>query len=311
MKTPAPQTLQSLGEDAFLRGLLPTLPTAPTVLVGPGDDCAVLHLPGSPDDLLLTHDPLIAGRHFLPSAPAALVGRKAVSRAISDIAAMGGRPRWLAIGLTAPKTTPAARIRAIYRAIARTAAARGIAVVGGDTAEAADLAFHLTAIGTAPHGTAVRRSGARPGHRLFVTGRLGRAWRDGSTRHFTFSPRLPEGAFLASRRYASAMMDLSDGLATDLPRLAAASRVGCRLSAAAIPLAPRATLADALFDGEDYELLFAVPPSKVPALLREWPRTFPPLAEIGCFTPPENGLRLLRPDGTAIPLPRARPHHFA
>lgn len=291
------RTLSSLGENAFLQHLLPTLATRRDVLTGAGDDCAVTHLPGTDFDFLFTTDPLIEGRHYAPGTSPAQIGRKAIHRAISDIAAMGGTPRWLLIGLTAPPDFPLARIRAIYRALNQAAARWQLAIIGGDTAQSRDFALHVTAIGTAPHRRAVLRATARPGDALYVTGTLGGNWRRGSKRHLTFTPRIAEGAFLAEHRFARAMMDLSDGLSTDLQRLAAASDIGAELHAAAIPRTPRATLEDALHEGEDYELLFAVPPAQCSALEAAWEKTFPliPLSRIGCCTK-QCTLTLIQPD---------------
>ena len=308
--------LSSIGEIDLLRPLLPRFCQRPDVATGPGDDCAVLRVPGGRRDLLATTDPVIRGHHFLDDTPLEFVGRKAVARAISDIAAMGGEAAWILTDVVAPAVFPADSVRALYGALEKAAREFGLSIVGGDLSEGPDLEIHVTALGTVPRGTAVLRSGARAGDALFVTGALGASWTDGNTHQYTFQPRLAQGAFLRARGFASAMMDLSDGLGADLPRLLDASGVGCTIDAAGIPLsgAARRTaspLEHAWNDGEDFELLFAVPSDRVPALLRAWPRRFPglPLSRIGVVErSPRN--RTLLIDGKSGPLPPGGFNHF-
>lgn len=308
--------LSSVGEIALLKPLLPRFFRRGDVAVGPGDDCAVLRMPGSGRDLLATTDPVIRGHHFLDDTPLEWVARKAVARAISDIAAMGGEAAWILTDVVAPGAFPADAVRALYGALEKAAREFGLSIVGGDLSEGSELEIHVTALGTVPRGTAVLRSGARPGDALFATGELGASWTDGNTHQYTFLPRLAEGAFLRSRRFARAMMDLSDGLGADLPRLLDASGVSCRLDAAAIPVsgAARRTsdpLGHAWNDGEDFELLFAVPPDRVEGLLRAWPRRFPdlPLHRIGTVL--EAGApRTMRLGGSEVPLPPGGFNHF-
>ncbi len=311
------KTLRDIGENNLLRGILPLLPQRPDTVVGPGDDCAVVRVPGSADDWLFTTDPVIERRHFLPSTPARLVGRKALARAVSDIAAMGGAPLWILVDLVAPAATPVARIRGLYAGLIGAAKKWRLGILGGDTAEGDTLELHITGVGRLPRGTAVLRSGARAGDRLYVTGALGGAYLPGSRHHLLFEPRLEAGRFLASRKFATAMMDLSDGLAADLPRLLDASRRGVRLDAAALPLsrAARRTehpLHHALCDGEDFELLFAVAAKNCARFETAWKRRFPklPATRIGeiLADPRQRLLRL--PDGTSTPLRPGGYQHF-
>ena len=132
------KTLRDIGENNLLRGLLPRLPRRSDTVVGPGDDCAVVRVAGSADDWLFTTDPVIERRHFLPETPARLVGRKAIARAVSDVAAMGGTPLWILVDLVAPAATPLARIRGLYAGM--IAAARGdTAAAGAHLQHALDL----------------------------------------------------------------------------------------------------------------------------------------------------------------------------
>lgn len=274
-----PPTLQKIGENGLLRRLLPRLPSAPGIEVGPGDDCAVVHLPGQKEDWLVTVDPVIEGIHFLPDIKPEWIGRKAVSRSVSDIAAMGGRPCYLLVSLMAPPQTPLFTIEGIYRGIRAVARHFDMGVLGGDTAQGPTLEVHVTVMGLVKHGEAVLRSGAKAEDRLYVTGTLGGSYLPGETKHLLFTPRIKEGAFLAKRHFASAMMDLSDGIATDLPRLLAASNCGVELFLDRIPISAVAAktaepLKHALEDGEDFELLFTAPPSKCAALERQWKKQF-------------------------------------
>ncbi len=244
--------------------------------VGIGDDCAVTRSENAAQwDELLTSDAVIEGVHFLPSADAASVGHKAIARCLSDIAAMGGEPRWALVNLVAPLATPLARVDALMAGLIETASAHSAVVVGGDVAEGPDLQVHVFLSGRVPAGTAVLRSGARPGDALFVTGRLGGS---AAGHHLSFQPRLAEGNWLRAGGWPTAMIDLSDGLGLDAVRLLTASGVAGRIFLDRIPVAEAATgMADersaldhALGDGEDYELLFSVNAAKKKTIQQEW-----------------------------------------
>jgi thiamine-monophosphate kinase len=249
---------------------------------GIGDDCAVLAPPPG-ERLLATVDMLVEGVHFRRGDidPASL-GRRALAVSLSDVAAWGGTPRWARCSRGLPPETPADFLDAFYAGLGGLAAEHGVAVAGGNLARLPErLAIDVVVLGTAVRP--VGRHGARPGDRLYVTGPLGRAaaglrWllagRDPAAfphlvaAQRTPEPRLREGRALAA--VASAMLDISDGLAQDLGHLCAASGVGAELDAAAIPVDAdtRAAAAElgldplslALHGGEDYELLFAAPP---------------------------------------------------
>ena len=311
------KTLRDISENGLLRGLLPLLPQRPGTLVGPGDDCAVVRVPGSRDDWLFTTDPVIERRHFLPATPARLVGRKAIARAVSDIAAMGGTPLWILVDLVAPASTPLARIRGLYAGLIAAAKKWDLGILGGDTAEGDTLELHITGVGRIPRGAAVLRSGARAGDLLYVTGALGGAYLPGSRHHLLFEPRLAAGRFLAENQFATAMMDLSDGIAADLPRLLDASKRGIRLEAAAIPLSRAARRTDhplhhALCDGEDFELLFTVAPKNRARFEAAWKRKFPrlPATGIGTILARPRQRLLHFPDGSTAPLRPGGYQHF-
>jgi len=232
-------------------------------------------------DWLLTSDPVIEGIHFTNETPAAAIGHKAVGRGLSDIAAMGGQPVWALIDIVASPDTPIATIDGIYRGAAQLAEEYSLAIVGGDISQSPKLEIHVFAIGQLPAGSAVLRSGASSGDLLFVTGSLGGSLQG---KHLAFEPRVREGAWLRGR--ATALIDISDGLASDLRHLSDMSGTGARLNTARIPLSPEASgmnnartpLDHSLYDGEDFELLFTIPSRDHEAFVFSWRETF----DLGC-----------------------------
>ena len=261
--------LARLGEDGLLQLLTGNWKArGPRILTGVGDDCAVLRGDKPDHFFLFKTDAVVEGVHFTRHAPPEAIGRKALARALSDLAAMGAAPLAAVITLGLPPSESPIRLRAIYRGLEKTAKKYGCALVGGETTRAAQLFLNVALLGECRGYKPVLRSGARAGDLLFVTGRLGATQ---ARRHLLFEPRLAEGQWLARKKFATALMDLSDGLGADLPRLAQASRVAFALDSAAIPRAPGATLAAALNDGEDYELLFTVRRGRVSKLKKLWP----------------------------------------
>ncbi len=309
------KTLRQTGECAVIERLARLLPGGRRdVAVGIGDDCAVVRTGDPRHDLLLTSDPVIEGVHFPAGTPGRRIGHKLIGRALSDIAAMGGEPLWALIDLVAPPATPARRVEEIYRGAAALARRHGLAVVGGDTAAGPTLELHVFAIGRTRRGRAILRSGARVGDIVYVTGALGGSIRG---RHLAFEPRLAEGRWL--RRFATAMIDVSDGLATDLRHLADRSGVGAELWPEAVPISAAARrmrdgrdpLDHALRDGEDFELLFTVPAAGRRAFERAWSRRFPlACTAVGSILARRAGIRLRAGDGRDRPLPGAGYEHF-
>ena len=253
----------------------------PGVVVGPGDDCAVVRCAEGGVELLKT-DVVVENVHFLRSAEPQLIGRKALARAISDMAAMGGVPRHALVTVVLPADLSVSYVLKIYDGLLGVAAEFGVSVVGGETAKGEQMVISVALTGVAPHG-AVLRSGACVGDVLWVTGLLG-----GSSRghHFNFTPRVREAAWLMQHARPRAMMDLSDGLARDLPRLASASGVGWQVSDEKLPLSDGCTAAQAWNDGEDYELLFTTSASVATGLQAAWQAAFPQtaLTQIGVIT---------------------------
>lgn len=270
-------TLGQLGEDEVVRRLTKHLPRGSRCITGAGDDCAVLTLADSnPEHLMLFKtDCLVEGIHFLPDTDSAGIGWKALCRCISDIAAMAGTPREAVITLAAPKSTPWLRLEGINQGLRRAAQRYEIGLVGGETSsvpEGAPIFINVAMLGDVAGADCLLRSNAQPGDSIFVTGRLGgsrRGW------HLKFTPRLKEAQWLARNFPPSAMMDLSDGLGKDLPRLAKSSDVEFKVELSSIPRRQGASLQQAIGDGEDFELLFTVPTDAAESLLAHWKKQFP------------------------------------
>ena len=250
---------ESAGEDLWLRDALAGFPTPPPdVLVGPGHDAAVLKLRGGA--VVAAKDVLVEGVHFtLPACTPALAARKAVAVNLSDLAACGAQPVGFLVGGVLPRPADRALFDALMRGFADAAREFGVPCLGGDTNVAlGPLVLSVTVLGTPGPQGLVNRSGARPGQVLSVTGPLGGSLRG---RHLTFRPRLREARALIGAGVPSAMLDISDGLSRDLPRLCRMSDVGARVESHAVPVHPDASgrepLEEALHDGEDFELLLA------------------------------------------------------
>lgn len=252
---------------------------------GLGHDCAVLAPPSRGTDLVLKTDAIVEGVHFLRTTSARLVGRKALARTLSDLAAAGATPCAALVTAGCPDKKSAVRLQSVYRGLAQAARCWGVTIVGGETVRTRQLLLSVSMLGYVPHRFSPNRAGARPGHLLFVTGRLGGSW---PRRHLTFTPRLAEGRWLARKKIPSAMMDLSDGLGADLPRLARTSRIGFRIFPEKLPCNPGVGARQAFTQGEDYELLFSVSRAKAARLKKNWPFATR-LTEIGICLPARAG----------------------
>ena len=276
-------TLREAGENALLARLLPTLARGKGVIVSAGDDCAVLRSADKTRFELLKTDCIVEEIHFDKRARATDVGWKAMARTLSDFAAMSGVPRFALVTLIAPDSTRSDRVVEIYRGLNKAAARFGVAIVGGETSSTSGpLVISVSALGDVERNRCVLRSGGRAGDQLFVTGRLGGTLK---RKHLRFVPRIVESRWLTQHFRIHAMMDLSDGLGADLPRLASASGVGFQIDEQALPRARGCTIEQAMNDGEDYELLFAIAPRDAESLRRKWRARFPTLSltRIGSF----------------------------
>jgi thiamine-monophosphate kinase len=263
--------------------------------LGIGDDCAIFRPRGAAEDLLFTTDLLLEDVHFRRDTHSAEdIGYKALARGLSDIAAMGGEPRFCLLSLAVPRWANGAWVDRFYRGFLQLAHQTGTPLAGGDLARAARLACDVTVCGATPKNRALLRSRARPGDHIYVSGLLGGsalglagAGGRARRRHLRPEPRLALGKFLRDQVRAHAAMDLSDGLSLDLRRMCLASGVSARIEAP--PIFPGASLDQALHGGEDYELLFTVAPRTHP------PDDFEgvPLTRIGTITARRPGSILL------------------
>ncbi len=274
------RTVQDIGEDALVRRLVAKAPMGEEVVAGPGDDCAVVKGTQRGELMLLKTDAIVEGVHFEPDSPAKLVGRKALARVLSDVAAMGGRPGQALVTLILPPDTPLAWVDGVYSGMYELARRHGVSMVGGETTRGVQRLLSVTLTGTVKAGKWSARGGGKKGDVLLVTGRLGGSL---GGRHFRFEPRLEQGHWLVEHFPIHAMMDISDGLAKDLPRMAAGAGLGFRVEMERLPRHRGCSVAAAWGDGEDYELLLAVPPRSMKKLMTEWKKCFPalPLTAIG------------------------------
>ena len=285
-----------MNEFELIRRLTRSLPTNQAVVAGAGDDCAVLDMGARDRWLLFKTDAVVEGIHFLKDTPPEKIGHKALARCLSDIAAMAGTPTAALVTIALPTSFDPDFIGAIYEGINALARRHAVAIVGGETTINPErMLISLALVGWVLRGKAVLRSGAKAGDAIFVTGQLGGSL---AGKHLEFEPRLAEARWLAEHFSLHAMLDISDGLAGDLPHILKASGVGAQLLARAIPISRAARLAAkaktsakppllaALTDGEDFELLFTVAGGVAVPLLDSWKKQFPnlPLNCIGKIT---------------------------
>jgi thiamine-monophosphate kinase len=281
-----------MNEFELISRLTQSLPANSNVVVGAGDDCAVLDL-GVPDQLILFKtDAVVEGVHFTRETSPEKIGRKALARCLSDIAAMAGTPTAALVTIALPADFDADFITGIYGGLNALAQQYQVAVVGGETTtNPGRMLISIALLGTVPRGKQVLRGGARPGDAIFVTGELGGSL---AGKHLDFEPRLAEASWLAQHFTVHAMMDLSDGLAGDLRHILRASGVGAELLKSAVPISRAAKVrakespdaqpafAAALGDGEDFELLFTLPARNAVKLLDAWKKEFPGL-KLSCI----------------------------
>lgn len=303
---------------------------APGLLLGIGDDAAVLS--SGDGDWVVTKDLLVEDYHFIKSShPPELLGRKSLNINLSDLAAMAARPRFALLGLGMPASTSPGWIRDFFKGVRSAALQYGIALVGGDLTGADKVMISVTAIGTAPPGGVIARSGAQPGHAVYVSGTLGDSAgglalagrgvslgasppEDHLLRAFLDpEPRVELGLRLGEIGMAGAMIDVSDGLSTDLGHICEESGVGVEINQAAVPVSDalrelsRDFLHDALHGGEDYQLVLTVSPgreSDFRNLLKD-----SDLTRIGRITEGREMI-LIDPAGKRLPLEKAGWQHF-
>jgi thiamine-monophosphate kinase len=281
-----------MNEFELIAKLTRALPTNDSVVTGAGDDCAVLDLGVADKLILFKTDAIVEGFHFTRETPPEKIGRKALARCLSDIAAMAGTPTAALVTIALPEKLDAEFVAKIYDGLNVLAREHDVAIVGGETTTNPErILISISLIGTVPRGKQILRSGAKTGDAIFVTGELGGSLAE---KHLVFEPRLAEARWLAEHFTVHAMIDLSDGLAGDLRHILTASKVGAELLKTAVPISREAKLAAkkssaakpafaaALTDGEDFELLFTVASKGAVKLLDAWKKKFPKL-KLSCI----------------------------
>lgn len=274
-----------MNEFQLIARLTESLPGNSAVVTGPGDDCAVLDLGVPEKRFLFKTDAVVEGIHFTSDAPPEKIGRKALARCLSDIAAMAGTPIAALVTIGLPKTYDPEYVAKIYDGMNALAREHGVAIAGGETTTNPErMLISIALLGSATTGKIPLRSGSKAGDAIFVTGTLGGSI---AGRHLEFEPRLAEGRWLAEHFHVHAMIDLSDGLAGDLRHLLKAAGVGAVLLKSAIPVSRAAKsrarenssakppVLAALTDGEDFELLFTVAARDAVKLADGWKKKFP------------------------------------
>lgn len=239
-----------MNELALVQKISKMAKSGPGLVLGIGDDCAIFR-PKPGEDLLFTTDQFIEGVHFRSGLAPGAIGERALARSLSDIAAMGGVPRFCLVSLAISKSQNEKWILAFFRGLCALARKHGTSLAGGDLAHSDKIHCDVMVCGAAPRGKALRRDDAKPGDSLWVSGRLGKPW------DRSLKPRLDIGRQLLGR--AHSCIDVSDGLALDLHRVCLASKVAAEIDK--LPVARGSTLEQALYGGDDYELLFTLPPN--------------------------------------------------
>ncbi|MDP2906070.1 MAG: thiamine-phosphate kinase [Candidatus Omnitrophota bacterium] len=269
--------ISKLGEFGLIDRIRKTFKMDPSVIRGPGDDCAVVAF-NKKYYQLLTCDMIAEGVDFTRRDDPLLVARKALAISVSDIAACAGIPRYCLVTLAMPKTTPAKYVDGLIRGMRGFAAEFDINIVGGDLSSAKQIIINTAMCGLVEKNKLVLRNGAKVGDIIFVTGSLGGSIRG---RHLSFKPRVEEARYLAAKFRPTAMIDISDGLCQDLGHILKESKVGAVIYEDLIPLNKDARgIEDALYMGEDFELLFTLPLGPARKLEKQKPAFCKPIGEI-------------------------------
>jgi thiamine-monophosphate kinase len=268
--------LREAGEDRLLEQLLSKLRSGRGVVLGAGDDCALVDSGQRGMLHVLKTDCLVEEIHFAKSARPQRVGWKAMARPLSDFAAMSALPQFALVTLIVPREREVGWVKRLYLGIEKAGRAFDVSIVGGETsATRGPVVISVSVTGVVEKDRWVGRGGGKAGDEVFVTGKLGGSL---GGRHLTFVPRIAESRWLTANFKVHAMMDLSDGLGADLPRLARASGVGFEIDEEALPLNRGCSSRQAISDGEDYELLFAIAAADSASLVRRWRKNFPNVA---------------------------------
>jgi thiamine-monophosphate kinase len=301
--------LKDIGEFGLIEKVSKRTKVDKSVMVGIGDDAAVIRQ-DKKHYLLFTSDMIIEGIHFdLERSRPFDIGWKALGVNLSDIAAMGGIPRYAVISAGLPKRLDLRYVENIYSGLKSLARRFGVNIVGGDTTSSDKLVIDISVIGRARKRELVLRSGAKAGDVLMVTGSLGGSIKG---RHLRFTPRIHESQFLVRNFKINSMIDISDGLSGDLMHLCRQSRVGAKIYESLIPVSKEGgSIRSALQDGEDFELLFTASKYIFMYMLRKFRKRFrTPISVIGEITKKNRGIAIIDRNGRSISLKESGFRHF-
>jgi len=296
--------ISELGEFGLISRFRRPIKTDSSVIKGSGDDCAVIKFDRK-GYLLFTCDMITQGVDFLPGDDPYLIGKKAVNISISDIAACGGKPRYCLIALGLPKKAALTYIDRLAKGFFEACGKYKINIAGGDVSSADKLTIDVSMLGVVKKKDLVLRGGAKPGDIIFVTGSLGGSIRG---KHLKFGPRLKEAQFLAENFKPTAMIDISDGLTQDLGHIMEESRAGAVIYEELIPLSAQArNLSEALYMGEDFELLFTLSPQEAKRLALKRLSVYKPIGQI---MNKGYGLKIIERSGKEKPVKPRGFRHF-
>ncbi len=296
--------VEQTGEFGIIDRIKRSVITDGAVIKGIGDDCAVIDAGGA-GYTLLTCDMIVEGIDFRPKEKLNLVGRKALGISLSDIAACGGIPRYALVSLGLPARFSVKGVDEIYRGMGKLAKEFGVNIVGGDLSKTPRLTIDLSLYGNVEREKLVLREGARENDVIFVTGSFGGSIR---RKHLAFTPRVREARYLVDNFKPHAMIDCSDGLAADLGHILDASTAGCVLFEHLIPRSKDSTgIRDALYSGEDFELIFTLGQEESDQLIKDLKYDFYP---IGTVTSPRLGRRIIDENGKVRKLEIKGYRHF-
>jgi thiamine-monophosphate kinase len=285
--------LERLGEFNFIDRIGKSIKLSDRVVKGIGDDAAILKYTKD-KHMLFTTDMLVEGKHFYKSDKAVLVGAKAMSCNVSDIAAMGGYPEFAVISVGFPGSLDVKYSDELYKGVKKTADKFKVDLVGGDTVASDKIVINIALAGKVEKKNVVLRDGAKENDTIFITGNIGGSIK---ARHLDFTPRLEEARFLVKNFKINSMIDVSDGLLADLGHILGSSNKGAVIYEKDIPVSRDARSFDsAISDGEDFELVFTLPEKYAERLKHIWPFKTR-LSEIGRILNSRRGFSLVKKSG--------------
>ncbi|MCD4782027.1 MAG: thiamine-phosphate kinase [Candidatus Omnitrophica bacterium] len=302
-----PKKISEIGEWGLIDRIRKDLKTTRFVQKGAGDDAAVITIPGSSKRLLYTTDMLVEDVHFTKDHSPKAIGHKAIACSMSDVAAMGGLPKYAVVSIGISGDVEMPFVNQLYAGMNEIAVKFGTCIVGGDTVKSRKLIINVTLLGEAKESEIVYRSGARKDDVIFVTGLLGRSYQSGH--HLKFIPRVMESQYIVGKFKPTSMIDISDGLGSDLSHIMKESGVGAVVYEDKIPRNRKATVHQALTDGEDYELLFTLPADRAKRVKNQMRAKFF-FGEIGKIIDKKEGFVLLDKNGQPRTLKVEGFNHF-